>query len=835
MQRLSEFFTVNMLEDLRLSFRHIRRARLHSLTVIATLALCLGANGAIFAVVYSVLLRPLPLPDADRIVAFADQFPTIDPNFSLLNNVRSYFDRPQAVPAVQNQAMFRTTRRAIGFDNQPEQIAGLEVTASFFDLVRTYPALGQGFTDADSEIGNEQKIILSHALWQRAFGAEPGVIGRDIELDGRQYTVVGVMGAGFSFFDPNVQFWMPLAFTTAQRQLDNGGTRLLYRFYHMGRLAPGASVAVAQSQTDALNAANLERFPNLRDIWVNARFHTIVMPLREVLVRDISRVLYLMWGGAAFVLLIGAINVTNITVARANVRGRELATRVALGASPVQVTRLLTIESVVLAIIGGVAGLGVSAAILRTIQSLGLDAVPNMDNVELGLPVVAFMLGAAVLVGALVGIWSAAGLSAPNLGRALGEGSRGGTRGRGARALRRGLVVAQIGMSVALLVSVGLLLFSFRNLLRTDPGFEDDGVLTAGISLPVAGYPDDAAIRNFTERFLGAVRAIPGVASAGLTSNIPFGTEGGWGPIIAEDYEAAPGESVVSPWRVLVTPGYLEAMGTTILRGRGFEERDREGNQRVMLVDERLAKRFWGDRDPIGTRMFMPTNTENLNFTDANTEFYTVVGIVRDSQLRDLAGRGARAFGTQYLPHRQWPDRTFYLAIKTLGDPGRIMDTLRQVLRDIDPRLPMFDTRMMTDRTDASLGPRRLALGLASMFGATALSLAALGIYGVLAFLVAQRRREIGIRLALGSSRTRVFGLVLWEGMWLTFCGLVVGIVVAVIVGYGLREQLFGITPYDPLLLATVAVFAGAIAVLASVSPARQATQVDPVVTLTHV
>lgn len=828
--RLRALGARGLIQDIRLGLRRARKDRGFSLTTLVTLAICLGANAAIFTVVYSVVLRPLPLPDGDRIVAFADQFPTVDPNFSLLNNVRSFFDRPGAVPAVEDQALFRATRRAIQMDGRAEQTPGLEITASFFTLVRTAPALGRAFTDADSQIGNEQSVILSHGLWQDAFAADPEALGRKIDLDGRQFTIVGVMPAGFSFFEPDVRFWVPLTFTEGQ-MTDTATTRLTYGFYHMGRLHPDADLAQAQAQVDALNAANLERFPDIGAIWTSTRFHTIVVPLHEALVRDVSGILYMLWGGAAFVLLIGAINIGNLTLARSSVRARELATRLAIGASRWRIARLLTIESLLLAALGGVTSVLIGSGILHVIQTQ-VEAMPGAERIRIDWTVIALTLGCAAVVGTLIGLGSAAGLRKLDLNRAIADDSKGGTRGRRARALRRSLVVAQIAISFVLLVGAGLLLASFRNLLRVDPGFDGSSVVTAALSLPAQTYEDDAAVRAFTERFLDAVRAVPGVASAGITSNVPMGTAGGWGPIIAEEYAAAPGESVVSPWRIVVSPGYLETMGTPLVRGRTFDERDRADAEHVMLVDESLAERFWGDRDPIGTRMFRPTYPEDLNRTDENTEFYRVVGIVRNVQLRDLAGKGGRAFGAFYLPHAQSPGREYHVAIKTRTAPEAVMQTVRAQLAEIDPQLPLFDVRTVTERMDLSLASRKLAFGLAGTFGVVALLLAALGIYGVLAYLVTQRRREIAIRIALGSSSRAVFRLVLNEGLWLTAAGLLLGLIGALAVARVIEDQVFGIAPTSPVVLGTVAAVSGAIALLACLSPARRATRVHPVVVL---
>jgi predicted permease len=830
-RRLRDAFAKGMLQDLALALRRARRDRGFALAALLTLTVCLGANAAIFTVVHNVLLRPLSLPDSDRIVIFADQFPTVDPNFSLTTNARAFFDRPSGVPAIEDQAMFRTTRRAVILDERAEQTAGMEVTASFFALVRTAPLLGRAFTEADGEAGSEQKVILSHALWQQAFTASPDVVGHDVELDGRPFTVVGVMPAGFSFFEREARFWVPLTFTQAQRLEDTRTTRLTYGWYQVGRLRADADIGTAQAQVDALNAANAEAFPDIAPIWLGTKFHTIVAPVHDVLVRDVADVLYLLWGGAAFVLLIGAINLANLTLARASVRAREFATRLAIGASRTRIVRLLTVESVLLALAGGIASLGVAQIVIYSVQTLGLDSIPNADQIGLDATATAFTLATAITVGILIGVGSAAGLGTPNLAHTLGDEGKSGTRGRGARTMRRSLVVAQIAISVALLVGATLLLASFRNLLRSDPGFVGDSVITAAFTLPQQSYANDDAVRTFTDRLLAAIRATPGIESAGLTSNIPMASYGGYGPIKGEDYVSPPGESVVSPWRLTITAGYLEALGTPLLSGRSFNDGDRPDTERVMLIDESLAKRFWGDADPVGRRMYRPNNAD-LNVTDERTEFYRVVGIVRNVQLRDLAGKGGRAFGSFYLPHSQAPERNNIIAIRAQAAPSVVMAALRNEVARLDPQLPLYDMRTMLERVDSSLATRKLALSLAATFGVVALLLAGLGIYGVLAYLVAQRRREIGIRIALGSSERAVFRLVLGEGLALTLAGLALGGIGALAVGQTLRDQMYGVSPWDPYVLTAVALMTGAIALLACVLPAMRAARVDPMIVL---
>jgi predicted permease len=822
---------LELANESRLIIRRARKERAFVLTVVATLAVCIGVNCAIFTVIHSVVLQPLPLPESERIVAFADQYPGSDPNFSWLNNARSYFERPDAVPAVANQTFFRPQNRAIRIADQAEQIRGLEVTPEFFSLIRTGVALGRPFVIEDMELGKEAQIILSFDFWQRVYAGDITAIGRSIDVDSRPFLIVGVMPSGFSFFDPDVRFWVPIAFTTEQK-VESAATRLTYGWYHMGRLAPGVDLAQAQAQVDALNAANLERFPDLRSLLVNLRFHTLVVPLQETLVRDIRETLYLLWAGAGLVLLIGAMNIASVTIARVNGRARELATRFAIGADGRAITRLLVLENAMLAACGGAAGVLVAYAVLYALRIHELEAIPSAQRIQISWVVLVYALTSALVVGTLVGFASARTASATNLNSALGSDAKSGTSGKHSRKLWAGLVVAQIGLSMMLLVGTALLLTTFRNLLSTDPGFASGRVVTASISLPVERYAGDVEVRDFTERFLRAIRAIPGVERAGTTTNIPMGTIGGWGPIIGELYDPTPGESVVSPWRIVTSPGYLEAMGMTVVRGEGFSDNVRADSERVMLVDEALARRFWGDDNPIGTRMYRPRFPNDLNRTDENTQFYTVVGVVRQVQLRDLTGKGGRSFGAFYLPSTQWPSREFVVAIKTSITPESVLRTVRAELAVLDPALPLFDVRTMTERVDLSLATRRLAVELAGIFGAVALLLAGVGIYGVLSYILAQRRREIAIRIALGSSKQSVFRLIVGEGTRLTALGLLLGMAGALLLSESLRSQLFEIAPRNPFILGSVALGVGVMALVVTVLPARKATQIDPSVAL---
>ncbi|MPY89939.1 MAG: FtsX-like permease family protein [Luteitalea sp.] len=825
--RIRENLTAGIVRDLHASMRLLVKDRGFSATTILTLAICLGANAAIFTVVYSLLLRPLPVPDADRIVAMGDVYPTITPNDILSNTAPSYFDRLEAITTLEEQAMFALWFDTITIDGVSEEIRGMRATPSLFRLLQVSPALGRTFTDAEGEIGAEQKIILSHGLWQRLYGGDPAVVGQQLRLGwtGQRYTIVGVMPRGFSFFDlgddghartagDQVQFWIPLAVTAAQRS-DEARTR--YGFLHVGRLKPDATVEQVRTQIDALNAANFERFPQFG--LAELGMYTAVTPLQEALTRNVRRILYLLWGGAGFVLLIGAINIANLALARSSVRARELATRLALGARRFQVTRQLIIEGVVLAGIGGVAGVGVGAWILQALAFIGMENMPNAAHVHMNWAVIGFVGAVSGLVGVLIGLVPAAAACTLNITQILAAGSRLGTSGQAVRVFRRGLVVTQVALSVVLLIGATLLLTSFRNLLAVDAGFNAARVTTATIFPPPSRYPDQLAVAALSNRILDSVRNIPGIEAAGITSNIALSGRTSPATVSAADHNPEPDEALVLPSVVSVTPGYFDAMATPLVRGRYFADSDREGTLPVAIVDERLARRFWPNEDPIGKGVYR-----------GSSERYTVVGVVRHVQFESLAA-GTESIGTAYFPHTQAPSlpRLRWIAIKTAAASTGLVRAVRSAVTAIDPDLPLSDIQTMTERTARSLAPQRLAMGLASTFGVVALFLSVLGVYGVLAYAVAQRTREIGIRIALGSTSRGIFQLVFKEGLTLVVGGLMIGLLGAIALGRALEGQVFGVRPTDPLVLGAVILLTGIIALLGCISPAHRAMRVDPV------
>lgn len=828
---LRKFLGIGVVHDLNAGIRLLVKDRGFALAVILTLAVCLGANAAIFTVVYSVLLRGLPVPDADRIVALGDVYPTITPNDILSNTAPSYFDRLDAITTLEDQAMFAWWFDTIAGNDVAEEMRGVRATPSLFRLLQVPPALGRGFLDAEGEVGADRKIVLSYGLWQRLYGGDPTILGRDLRLGwtGQSYTIIGVMPRGFAFFDQDdghartagneVQFWIPLAFTAAQKS-DDARTR--YGFFHVGRMRAGATIEQVQAQVDALNAANFERFPQFG--LPELGMYTAVTPLQEALTRSVRDILYLLWGGALFVLLIGSLNIANLALARSSVRARELATRLALGAGKFRVTRQLILESALLTGIGGLGGVAVGAAILWMLAFNGMENIPNAARVQMDWTVIVATVAASVLIGILIGLLPAASIRRLDLNRVLAEGSRLGTGGRATRLFRRGLVITQVASSVVLLIGAGLLLTSFRHLLAVDGGFDSERVTTATIFPPPSRYDKQEAVVALSDRILESIRAIPGVEAAGITSNIALSGRTSPSTVSAAEGDPQPGEALVLPSVVAVTPGYFEAMATPLVRGRYFAESDRDNTLRVAIVDERLASRLWPAEDPIGKGLHRGTS-----------ERYTVVGVVRNVQFESAAGR-AEAVGAAYFPHTQAPPlgRLRWIAIKASIEPSAVTRATRSVLMTIDPDLPLSDVQAMPERIARSLWPQRLAMTLATTFGVVALLLSVLGIYAVLAYVVAQRTREIGIRIALGSTVRNIFQLVFQEGFVLVTGGLVLGLLGAIALGRWLEGQIFGVGPTDPFVLGTVILATGIIALLACVSPARRATRVDPVTALSE-
>jgi predicted permease len=583
-----------MLNDLRLGLRLFWKDKAFSLTAVLTLAVCIGANTALFSVVDHVLLRPLPFHESERMLLMANQYPGAGVELGGQSGAADYYDRLRETTVFSEQAMYNSSDVSVDQNGTPTRVRVMNVTPSFFRLLGIAPQYGRIFQDSEGEIGSENKVLLSHALWQSAFGGDPQVIGRDIRVDGQPYAVVGILPRSFSFLRDDVMLWRPLAFTPQRKEQRHSNN-----WFNIGRLKPGATLQQAQEQIDALNRANLDRFPQYKQLLINARFSTTVLPLQQDLVRSVKPTLYLLWAGALFVLLIGCVNVANLVLVRSRARLKELATRLALGAGRGRVARQLVTEGVLLTLMSAALGLLAGHAILQVLASLNMRDLPRGFDIRIDASVISYTLGISTAIGLVLGLIPVAAVLPANLTTVLRDEGRGGTSGRGARTLRRSLVVAQVGFAFVLLIGAGLLFASFRRLLAVDPGFVADRVLTASINLPRSRYPDEKALNAFAAESLRRLRALPGVSASGATDTIPFGGQHSDSVILAEGHQMRPGESVISPQhgrqRRLFRGDRRETGSRPILR-RARRPRRAEGDHRRRETGAAVLAQSGSDR-----------------------------------------------------------------------------------------------------------------------------------------------------------------------------------------------------------------------------------------------
>jgi predicted permease len=815
-------------DEVRVALRGMSRDKTYALPVLLTLTLCIAANAAVFTVVQSVVLRPLPLPQPERLVWITNSYPKVGV-IEAGNSPPDYFDRQQAVHAFEEVALYSSIGRTLGSREGAERATGMAATPSLFTLLRPRAWRGRLLEERDGQPGHDREVLLSYGLWHRQFAGRDDALGKDLLIGGVPYTVVGVMPRDFLFVDPEVTFWLPLAFTPKDRAENNRGNNYLDM---VARLRPGATLEQARRELRALDAANLERFPKQRQMLLNAGFATVTMPLQERLVRAVSGTLYLLWGGVLCVLLIGCVNVTNLALVRATIRSREMAARQTLGAGPWRLLRQLLVESLFLTSIAGFTGTLLAFLVVQALSARAAGRIPRGSEISLGVPTLLMVVVLSLVLGVLLALIPFARSTRSNLAQAIREAGRGGTAGRGARSLRRVLVAAQVALAFVLLLTAGLLLASFQELTRVGPGFDAEGVLTAKVSLPRAAYPKDGDLVAWSARARERIRALPGVVAAGFGDGVPLAGNYSDDVMGAEGYFPAPGEPVMDPAENGVTVGYFAALRIPVNRGRAIDERDTATSPLVMVVDQRLADKFWPGKDPIGRRVYITGSPGSKPI------YVTVVGVAAEIKQRGLASPDER-IGAYYYPYPQHPfpyargpGRTLTLVARTAGDPLPLARAVRRELAAIDPQLPLFDVQTMKSRVDDSVAGRRIAMRLATGFGLLALVLATLGLYGVLAYQVTQRTREIGIRMALGSDAGRVFKLVLGEGAALLAIGLALGSAGLFAVRRTLTSELYGVSPFEPSVLAAAAVLLSLVALAACAVPARRAADIDPVVAL---
>jgi putative ABC transport system permease protein len=808
--------------DLRVALRSLRRTPGFVAVVVLTLALGVGATTAVFSVVHAVLLRPPPYraPEALVTVSHARRGPgggrgtaVSAPSFA------DYRDRARVLTGVAVAAGWSPALTGRG---EPERLHGGRVSAAYFATLGVPAALGRTPRPDEDRPGRSQVVVLSDALWRRRFGASPAALGAAVQLDGARYDVVGVMPPGFRDpFAREAELWTPLALAPDQLA---GPARTDEWLRLVARLRPGVTVERARAELAALAAQLRREDPgDLPATWTLA-----VTPLSDLAAGAARPVLLVLLGAVGCVLLVACANVANLLLARAAGRAREVAVRAAVGASRARVARQLLAESLALAGAGGAAGLLLAAGAVRAFAAaapadlLGADALAG--GVGVNGAVLAFTLGVTALTGVLFGVAPAVQASRADVRGVLRAGARGATADRGRQAVRRALVVAQVALALTLLVGAGLLAQSFARLRGVAPGFDPARVLTLTLTLPPATYPRDPQRTAFYDRLLPALAAVPGVRAAGVTSVLPFG--GGWyTSALAIEGQPTPADGSGPSGDVrVVSPDFFAALRVPLLRGRVFTARDGPDAPRVAVVDAELARRYWPGGSPIGTRVARRPGP------GAPTQWYTVVGVVGHTAHEGL---GAAARVQVYLPYAQdGPPPTMAVAVRTAGEPAAAAAAVRRAVAAVDPALPVADVRPLEARVAASLGQRRLTAALLAAFAAAALALAAAGIYGVLSYVVAQRTREIGVRLALGGAPGGVLRLVLRQGVGLAVAGVGVGAVATLGLTRLLESQLYGVRAADPATFGAVALLLVGVAALATLVPALRATRVAPTTAL---
>jgi predicted permease len=800
-------------QNLRFALRTLRKSPGFTAVVVLTLALGIGANSAIFSAVNALLLRPLPYPDPDRLVTVYHYYPSLD---GLRAPVSAYgFQRYRdEIRSFSHAAVSSGWGADMMFDDEPQRLQGRRVSAQYFAVFGGRPVLGRLPLPEEDVPGRERVVVLSHGLWERAFGGDAGVIGETLVMNGEPHEVIGVMPAGFrDFWDREAELWRPLALTSEQLSAVDTNEWLSFS----GRLRSGVSAEAAASElrefAERLKADALVGYP--------ADWSLHVRTLDEVAKGEVRTPLLVLLGAVGFVLLIACANVANLLLARSRERSREMAVRTALGAQRGDLLRQLLTESVLLSVLGG--GLGLLFARWSVAGLTGMigDRLPAGVDLRISLPVLFFALVLSVGTGFVFGLLPALQVTRPDLQGVLREGARTLTGDRLGRIGRQGLVVAEVALALTLLTGAGLLIRSFARLQAVDPGFREENLLTFSVILPQNEYDTAEKRVAFFDEAVQRIEALPGVEAVGVTTALPFG--GGWdtGSFRIDGYQ--PAENEPGPWgdMRIVSPGFHRTLGVELLRGRFFSEQDRSDAAPVVVVDQEMVRRYWPNENPVGKRI-------TFDGTDGDAiEWITVVGVVAHTKHSGLDEENRVQL---YFPLAQRPPfGGADLAIRTVGDPLGMLPSVRSAIQAIDPDQPLSRVRTMEAMMEESLGQRRLSMVLLALFSGLAALLSALGIYGVISHLVSQRTRELGVRMALGAGTGNVVGLVLRQGMALALGGVALGLLGAFALTRFVTSQLFGVTATDPIAFVTTALLLSLVALLATVLPAVRAARLNPV------
>lgn len=813
--------------DLRYGCRMLLRSPGFAIVAVLTLAIGIGATVAIFSVVNGVLLHPLPFRNPNRIVLIWETEASRDIDRGTAS-LAEFLDWRDQSHVFQELSAYRTLLFTLTGKGEPEQVYGAQTSANFFRLLGVRPLMGRDFSPDEEQLGREQVLILGYGLWQRHYGGDPGIVGQSVDVNGRPFTVVGVLPRGFTLYGSNRDddLWMPLAYNRAQ--LD----RADHEFTVFGRLKPDIPLAGAQAEMATIMGRIEQEYPDVdRNVGLRLVF------FHDDLVRRLRPALLILLVAVPLVLLIACANVANLMLARAAGREREMALRAALGAGTRRIFRQLLTESLVLAVIGGVFGILIAYGGLNLLRAALPPAgiygeIRHPEWIRIDGTVLLFTLLVSLLTGILFGLAPAIQISRSALHDSLREGARGSTLGRRTHWVRSALIVSELALSLMLLVGAGLLVRSFANLLSENIGFNPSRLLTMQIWLPELRYPAGSSVVNFYEQLIAGIDGQPGVKSATAVDNLPLS---GWIAYcnfdIAGRAKPAPGEEFTSQYMV-VDQSYLSTMGIPIEQGRDFAYSDGPQTAGVAIVNETTARRYWPGQNPVGQqiRLIFP-GTRSPWDPEPNPSWLTVVGVAGD--IRDWTWGDAKA-SQLYLPYVQNPTRMMHLVVRANGNPEALTSSVRGAVQAIDPNEAVTEIHTMDQLLAASISQRRLSMLVLAVFAAIATLLAAIGIYGVMAYAVSQRAHEIGIRMALGAEPGNVLAMIVRDGMRLAAAGLALGAVASFVAMRFLQSQLYGVKSSDPLVLAGVIAVLSVVAGAACYFPARRATKVDPLVALRY-
>jgi predicted permease len=807
--------------DLRHALRLLWKGRGMTATTLLTLALCIGATTAISSTVYTLMLKPLPFDEPEGIVELYTSAVKAGLNH-MPANVPFYVDYSTNASSYEALGLWAFFHGLVGDNDSTMRVPGVRMSAEIFQILRVQPVIGTFFTKEQNQPGADQVIVLTQSYWLTQYEGDPDVLGRDVTIDDQAYKVIGVAPRRFEAFDARVKFVLPISWPAAA---ENPNARYGVGIQLFGRLKPGAAIAQADAEAKLLEKRYVDGSPAPVQQFVERSGMTMnVGGVQEQRVQPVRSTLLLLQIGVAFVLLIGCVNVANLMLAGSNARQSELAIRSALGAGRRTIARQLLLESLLLTSIGAMLGIGLAWAALRVTNAYMASLLPQSLPAVLDLRVLGFAVVVTIVVGVLIGLIPVFHILRLNLVEVIQQSSRSASSGRGVRALSSVLVMAQVAVALVLLTGAGLLVQSFARALAVDVGFNPTGVVTGRVALPRAHRASAEAAANVRERLRQAMREIPGTTSVSMAFATPF--QGGL-PINAftlEQDTLPPGAPQPGAFRVIVSPDYLETLGLTLLEGRFYEEADLTSGRQIFVVDQSFAERYFPNRSAIGGRFSFGGRPQG------DAPWPEVIGVVKDVPHNGVEEKSGNPFIYQLMPGGQPGVLTLFL--RTSRPAGDVAAALREKIRVIDPAIAFFDAGPLEGAVDSSFDSRRALMLLLSAFAGLALFLSALGIYGVLAYDVSQRRKEIGVRGAIGASRGRIVGLILGQGLWKAGIGVVIGLVGAALLSGYMTSLLFDVAPTDPVVYLLVAAVLVAVAGLASYLPARRAARIDPLMAL---